>query len=106
MHKHIPIKCLVGGIYIANNYIMVREILHSFRSKRKNKIIGLKLDMPKVCDRMEWNKTSLMKLLKYYIGFHTNFIDIIMNVSFLCPTLSCLTGHLSVGLSRLEVFGC
>ena len=37
----------VEGRMISNNYIISHEILHSFKKKRKGKLMALKLDMAK-----------------------------------------------------------
>lgn len=43
----------VKGRMITYNYIVAHEVLQSFKMKRQNKIMALKLDMAKTYDRME-----------------------------------------------------
>lgn len=48
-------SAFVKGRIITNNYIVAHEVLHYFKKKRENKGLGLKLDMAKAYNRMEWN---------------------------------------------------
>lgn len=43
------------GMVISNNYIIAHEILHSFKKKEKCKFMGMKLDMAKAYDHLEWD---------------------------------------------------
>lgn len=76
--KEVLDKCIspfqsafVGGRYVADNYIVAHESLHSFKKIRKDKTIGLKLDMSKAYDRMEWN--FIKETLKS-MSFHIKFV--------------------------------
>lgn len=64
----------VKGRMITYNYIVAHEVLRSFKMKRENKIMALKLDMAKTYDRMEWD--LLEEVLKS-MGFHANFVNLI-----------------------------
>lgn len=46
-------SAFVGGGFISANSIIAHEIMHIFKKKMKNKMIGLKRDMFKSYDRME-----------------------------------------------------
>lgn len=48
-------SAFVEGKPISDNYIVAHEAIHILKKKRKEKAMGLKLDMVKVYDRMEWN---------------------------------------------------
>ena len=64
----------MGGKPISDNYIVAHEVIHSLKKKRKEKTMGLKLDMEKAYDRMERN--SLRVVLEAF-GCHEDFIIII-----------------------------
>uniref|UniRef100_A0A2N9GUD6 Reverse transcriptase domain-containing protein n=1 Tax=Fagus sylvatica TaxID=28930 RepID=A0A2N9GUD6_FAGSY len=45
----------VPGRWIAENTVIVHEIVHTFQKKKKGKgLLGIKLDMQKAYDRVEW----------------------------------------------------
>lgn len=59
-------SAFVEGIFISDNYIISHEILHSFKKKRKNKKLALKLDIFKAYDRVKWNfVTGTLKVLGF-----------------------------------------
>lgn len=55
LHKIIgPYQsAFVEGRAISDNYIAAHAVIHSFKRKRKEKFMGLKLDMAKAYDRIE-----------------------------------------------------
>ena len=60
---------------IAENIILVQEIVHNFRTKRKKKgCIGLKIDFQKAYDKMEWSFP--LTTFKAF-GFCERFISLI-----------------------------
>lgn len=59
---------------IFDNYIIAHEILHPSKKKKKSKIVVLKLDMAKACDRLEWD--FLSNVLEAF-GFHKIFVRLI-----------------------------
>lgn len=59
---------------IANNYIIAHEIIHLRKSKKKCKTMGLKLDMTKAYDQMEWN---FLLMTLNAIGFNNKLIQLI-----------------------------
>ena len=73
----------VGSRHILSNYIVAHEILHAFKKKKKTKLLGLKLDIAKACDRIEWD---FIKDALSSFGFHKDFVHIfiecISSVSF------------------------
>ena len=48
-------SAFLKGRVITNNYIIAHEVIHSFKTKKKSKSKGIKLDMAKVYDRMKWD---------------------------------------------------
>ena len=64
----------VEGEAISNNYIIAHEVIHSFKWKRKEKTISLKLDIEKEYDRME---CDFLQIVLEAFGFPKDFIKII-----------------------------
>lgn len=48
-------SAFIEGKFISENYIIAHEIMHSIKKTTKNKMFGLKLDMSKAYDKMEWD---------------------------------------------------
>lgn len=69
-------SAFIPGREIVENTILLREILHSFKSKNyKNPEFCLKVDLSKAFDRMDW--VFLKYLLQLY-GFPINFSNWVM----------------------------
>ncbi|XP_026417593.1 uncharacterized protein LOC113313084 [Papaver somniferum] len=65
----------VAGRHIHDNIIIAHEILFSMKRKKiKKALVGLKLDMSKAFDRVEWSF-----LLSFFrqLGFHSDWISLI-----------------------------
>lgn len=68
-------SAFIDGRSNANIYIIAHEVIHYFKSKRKEKNMGLNLDMAKAYDCMEWDFLSI--LLEAF-GSNDEFIKIIL----------------------------
>lgn len=60
--------------WIAENIIIVQEILHTMKKKKEKRALrGIKIDMSKVQDKLEWEKllytSSVNKLKKFHIDY-------------------------------------
>jgi len=70
-------SAFVGGRQIQDNIIIVQEVLHQIRTRKRKKHFQavLKLDMQKAYDRVEWDflRDYLLK-----IGFHTQWVKWIL----------------------------
>ncbi|XP_026410754.1 uncharacterized protein LOC113305978 [Papaver somniferum] len=65
----------VAGRHIHDNIIIVHEILFSMKHKKvKKALVGLKLDMSKAFDRVEW---SFLLSIFRQLGFHNDWISLI-----------------------------
>lgn len=67
----------VSNMHIQDNVIIVHELVHTMKGKRKNDkwgVMGLKLDMSKIFDRVEW--VFLRDILKSF-GFSEHWCDLI-----------------------------
>lgn len=82
-------SAFVEGRSIANNYIIAHEVIHYFRSKRKEKNIGLKLVIIKAYDCMEWDFLSIV--LEAF-GSHDEFIKITLECTLSVSFSILLTG--------------
>lgn len=51
-------------------YIIAHEVTHSFKTKKKSKIMGVKLDMAEAYDKMEWD---FIRDTIGFFGFHEKF---------------------------------
>ena len=68
-------SAFIPGRWIAENTILVREVLDTMRkSKKKKGLVGIKMDMSKAYDKMEWS--FIFKVLKNF-GMSNKMIDII-----------------------------
>jgi len=70
-------SAFVPGRLITNNVLLAFETFHKLHllKNRKKGFIGLKLDMAKAYDRLEWNFIEATLII---IGFPTNMVNIIM----------------------------
>ncbi|XP_026416958.1 uncharacterized protein LOC113312421 [Papaver somniferum] len=65
----------VTGRHIQDNVIIAHELLHTMKSKKiKHALVGMKLDMSKAFDRVEW--PFLSDILRQ-LGFHSDWIALI-----------------------------
>ncbi|XP_026419800.1 uncharacterized protein LOC113315756 [Papaver somniferum] len=65
----------VAGRHIQDNVIIAHELLHTMKTKKiKHALVGMKLDMSKAFDRVEW--TFLLDILRH-LGFHSDWIALI-----------------------------
>ncbi|XP_026410178.1 uncharacterized protein LOC113305335 [Papaver somniferum] len=65
----------VSGRLISDNTVIAQEIIHSMKKKRGQIVwMGLKLDMSKAFERLEWS--FLLKVLNYF-GFSDDLCDLI-----------------------------
>lgn len=70
-------SAFVPGRWIGENTLLVNEIVHTMKRKRgKGGLMGLKIDMQKAFDRVEWN--VLAHILEA-MGFSGQFISLIMH---------------------------
>lgn len=69
-------SAFIKGCEIADNIILVQEMLHHLDKKARGHNIFFKLDMAKAFDRVCWE--FLHKVLHKF-GFHHRFINLIMN---------------------------
>ena len=67
-------SAFLKGRLITDNYIIAHEVIHSFKTKKKSKSMGIKLDMAKAYDRMEWD--ILLEVLIAF-GFSVSFSKLI-----------------------------
>lgn len=82
-----PTQCAYfTGRHIQNNIIMAHELVHTMKQKRKGKTsyIGLKLDMSKAFDRLEW--PFLFDIIRS-LGFHEDWIHLVQQ----CITTSSIS---------------
>ena len=78
MHKLIsPTQAtFIPGRWIAENQIIVQEMLHSFKTrKEKSRLMDVKIDLQKAYDRVNWN--FLQVVLKNF-GFDEKFVKWIL----------------------------
>jgi hypothetical protein len=69
-------SAFIPGRWIAENQLIVQEILHSFKKRKvKGGFVALKLDLQKAYDRVSW---SFLKLVLQHFGFSPIFIGWIM----------------------------
>uniref|UniRef100_A0A803NXT3 Reverse transcriptase domain-containing protein n=1 Tax=Cannabis sativa TaxID=3483 RepID=A0A803NXT3_CANSA len=69
-------SAFVPGRWIAENSIMAHEVLDSFNKlKGRDGFVGLKLDMSKAYDRIEW---SFLRRTMEAFGFESRFIQLVM----------------------------
>lgn len=65
------------GRWIAENQVVVQEMLHSFKSRKvKAGLMAIKLDLQKAYDRMSW---KFLKAVMLQFGFNGTFINWIMS---------------------------
>lgn len=71
------LSAFVPGRLITNNVLIAFETFHFMRKKQKakNGYIGLKLDMAKAYDRIEWNFLENVLLT---MGFPTNWVALVL----------------------------
>ncbi|XP_026383682.1 uncharacterized protein LOC113279193 [Papaver somniferum] len=68
-------NAFVAGRHIHDNIIIAHEILFSMKRKKiKKALVGLKLDMSKAFDRVEW---SFLLSIFRQLGFHNDWISLI-----------------------------
>jgi hypothetical protein len=66
----------IPGRWIAENEIIVQELLHSFRQRKvKNGLMAVKLDLQKAYDRVNW---SFLKTILANFGFNKTFVGWLM----------------------------
>ena len=78
LHKLIsPTQAaFIPGRWIAENQIIVQEILHSFKTRKvKSGLMAVKIDLQKAYDRVNWN--FLQVVLKNF-GFDEKFVKWIL----------------------------
>ena len=78
LHKIIsPCQlAFIPGRWIAENQVVVHELLHSFKSRKvKNGFMALKLDLQKAYDRVNW---KFIQAVLSNLGFTRTFIGWIM----------------------------
>ena len=69
-------SAFIPGRWIAENQIVVQEILHSFKkSKVKGGFVALKMDLQKAYDQVNW---GFLKLVLEKFGFNSTFVGWIM----------------------------
>ena len=69
-------SAFISGRWIAENQLIVQEILHSFKKRKvKGGFIAMKLVLQKAYDRVNW---GFLKLVMIQFGFCPKFVDWIM----------------------------
>ena len=69
-------SAFIPGRWIAENQLIVQEILHSFKRKKvKGGFVEMKLDLKKASDRINW---KFLKMVLSKFGFNQSFIGWIM----------------------------
>jgi len=70
-------SAFVPGRLISDNLLVASEILHYMKRKNSGRRgwMASKIDMSKAFDRMEW---SYLEIVLLQLGFHGNFVSIIM----------------------------
>ena len=69
-------SAFISGRWIAENQLIVQEILHSFKKRKvKGGFIAMKLVLQKAYDRGNW---GFLKLVMIQFGFCPKFVDWIM----------------------------
>ncbi|XP_062151896.1 uncharacterized protein LOC133860275 [Alnus glutinosa] len=91
-------SAFISGRLIADNILVAYETLHSMQTRMWGKIgfIGVKLNMSKAYDRVEW---AFLKVAMVRMGFHVKSISLVMAcVRFV--TYSVIVNRNPVGLIR------
>jgi hypothetical protein len=66
----------IPGRWIAENQLIVQEILHSFKKRKvKGGFVAVKLDLQKAYDRVHW---GFLKIVLNQFGFYPKFVGWIM----------------------------
>jgi hypothetical protein len=82
------------GRWIAENQLIVHEILHSFKkSKAKGGFITVKIDLQKAYDQVNWN---FFRAVLVNFGFQDTFVNWIME----CVTTTTLSVLVNGGISK------
>lgn len=66
----------VQGLEVIDNVLLVHELLQYLDKKVRGHNLLFKLDMMKAFDRVSW---EFLKLLLGWFGFHSRFVDLVMN---------------------------
>lgn len=76
-----------------DNFIIVQELIHSIgRTKGKNGLMAIKIDLEKAYDKIEW---SFIREMIFSFNFPSNLIELIMTcVSSILSTLLFNGGYL------------
>ena len=78
LHKMIAPhhSVFMPGRWIAENTVLVQEILHSFKKKKvKGGFVAMKMDLKKAYDRVNW---KFLRALLTKFGFNKIFVKWIM----------------------------
>jgi hypothetical protein len=70
-------SAFIPGRLISDNILVAYEIMHTMQSRmwRKEGFMGIKLDMSKAYDRVEW---VFLKAVMHKLGFDSRWVDVVM----------------------------
>ena len=85
-------NAFVSERLITDNVLMAHEIMNHINRKKKGKCgeMALKLDMSKAYNHVEW---GCLKQIVAKLGFHEDWICLIMRCVSLVTYAECVNGH-------------
>ncbi|KAL4298005.1 hypothetical protein GQ457_12G013580 [Hibiscus cannabinus] len=91
-------SAFLKGRLISDNILVAHELLHYLCSSKNgpNKGATLKLDMEKALDKVEW---TFLRSVLLRMGFHSDWVDLLIDCVSTVPFRIRINGRLSPGLS-------